>query len=109
MRYSTIIIALLAVCGCSQRQTTQIADVTKTNTLVLTPRGGPRGTSGLQLRVHGRLDGTATLTGSWIQPQTISNIVDFKAGGDHYDTNCVLVYSPTTVRGGTLTVDYEFR
>ena len=102
-----ISLVLLAACGCSRRQTTQIADVTKTNTLVLTPRGGHRGY--LQLRVHGHLDGAATLTGAWIQPQTFSNTVDFRQSGDHYDTNCVLVYSPTTARGGTLTVDYEFR
>jgi hypothetical protein len=103
-----ICLAILSVCGCSQRQTTQISDVTKTNTMVLTPSGATG--SYLDLHVHGHIDGVATLSGSWIQyPQKISNAVAFKQSGDHYDTNCVLVYSPATVKSGTLTVDNEFR
>ena len=76
--------------------------------MVLTPSGAAG--SYLELHVHGHIDGVATLSGSWIQyPQNIGNTVDFKQSGDHYDTNCVLVYSPATVKIGTLTVDFKFR
>jgi len=63
----------------------------------------------LELHVHGHIDGVATLSGSWIQPQKISDAVEFKQSGDHYSTNCVLVYSPSTVKSGTLAVDFKFR
>ena len=108
MRQAAIIcLMLLTSCGCYRRQSTQIPDVTKTNSMVLTPRG-PKG-SYLELHVHGHIKGSATLSGSWLRTQTISNTVDFKLNGDHYETNTVLVYSPTAVQGGTLSVDYKFR
>jgi len=102
-----ILFALLAACGCSEKQSAAILDVTKTNTLVLTPKGGHRGY--LRLHIHGHLDGSATVASSWFQEKTFSNSVEFRQEGDFYDTNCVLVYSPVHVRNGTMRVDYEFK
>src|SRR5688572_3002026 len=112
MRPSILPVSLLVVslCGCGNKQTSQIADVTKPATLQLTT-APQQGTSvhNLSLRIRGQIDGVAYISGTILSTQRISGEFDIKAGGDYYTTNCIVQYSPEQVKSGRVAVKYEFR
>jgi len=98
------------VAGCGKRQAVAIPDVTKSTTLTLTTAPGNRASvHGISLRIHGKIDGTAQISGPPLQPKRVSGNFEIVHKGDYYSTNCVLSYLPVGVRKGRVTVDYEFR
>jgi hypothetical protein len=101
---------MLAVgAGCGKRQTVRVPDVTKSTSLTLTtdPGQGAK-VHKLSLRIRGRIDGTAQLSGAPLQSQRVSGRFEVRHEGDYYATNCVISYLPVGVRDGQVTVDYEF-
>ena len=104
-----LLFVALLVSGCGKRQTVQVADATKASDVTLTSPADRPLVHGISLRFHGHLDGVATVSGTNVQTQRLTGDFDVKTGGDWYSTNCVLHYSPESVRSGTVIIDYEFR
>lgn len=97
------------VSGCGKRQTAQVADVTKASVVTLTAPADRPLVHGITLRFRGHLDGVATVSGTNVQTQKLTGDFDVRTDGDWYSTNCVLQYSPESVRTGTVSIEYEFR
>ena len=104
-----LLLAALLVSGCGKRQTVEVADVTKASVVTLTAPPDRPLVHGISLRFRGHLDGVATVSGTNVQTQRLTGDFDVSTGGDWYSTNCVLHYSPESVRSGTVIIDYEFR
>jgi hypothetical protein len=104
-----LLLAALLVCGCGKRRTAEVAEVTKASVVTLTAPADRRLVHGISLRFRGHLDGMAIVSGTNIQTQRLTGDFDVSTGGDWYSTNCVLQYSPESVRSGTVTIEYDFR
>jgi hypothetical protein len=110
-RTATLILLVAAVvAGCGKRQTVGVPDVTKSTTLTLTTAPGQSPpVHSISLRIRGKIDGTAQISGPPLQPKRVSGKFEIAHNGDYYSTNCVISYLPVGVRKGRVTVDYEFR
>jgi len=97
--------------GCSDQRTARISDVTKPETITLKASHAQRTTKifGIDLRVHGHIDGNATLGGKNVATQHLAGTFDVKTGGDWYSDTCQLEYSPTNVHAGNVEIEYHFR
>lgn len=105
-----LLLLLFVAVGCNNRQTTQIADVTKPATLSLSP--APRqGVSvyGLSLHISGEIEGEAEIWGDELGTNRITGKFEVKRNGDYYATNCVIEYRPIDVRAGRILIQHEFR
>lgn len=60
------------------------------------------------MRVVGRIDGTAQISGAPLPARRVSGSFELTHTGDYYSTNLLLQYSPVGVRSGRVRVDYEF-
>jgi hypothetical protein len=112
MRHSVALLSLIAalVAGCGKAQTARVPDVTKSTTLTLTTAPGQRAAvHSISMRIRGKIDGTAQISGLPLQPKRVSGEFEIAHNGDYYSTNCVISYLPVGVRKGRVTVDYEFR
>ncbi len=103
-----ILLSLLT--GCSHKQTVQVSDVSKPESLILKPGRGQSAThiTGISLRFHGQIEGEATITGTNVLTQKLTGAFDLKTGGDWYTDSCQLHYTPTNVRSGRVIIEYEF-
>jgi hypothetical protein len=103
-----ILVALLS--GCSHRQTAQVSDVTKPETIVLKPSPTQVATNmtRINLRFHGKLDGDATITWKHHDPVSLTGEFDAKTGGSDFSGSCQLDYFPGSVRSGMVIIEYEF-
>ena len=103
-----ILVALLS--GCSHKQTAQVSDVTKPETIVLKPSPSQVATNmtGINLRFHGQLDGDATITWKPHDPKRLTGVFDVKTGGSNFSGSAQLDYSPGSVRSGKVIIEYEF-
>ena len=110
MRIICTLILLAVITGCSHKQTVQVGDVSKPETIVLKASRGQSTTHiyGISLRFHGQIDGDATITGKNVTTQKLSGTFDLKTGGDWYSDSCQLQYSPTNVHSGQVIIEYEF-
>ncbi|MFZ1829742.1 MAG: hypothetical protein WAW42_13510 [Candidatus Competibacteraceae bacterium] len=103
-----ILLAMLT--GCSHKQTVQVGDVSKPETIILKASRGQSAMhiTGISLRFHGQIDGEATITGTNVLTQKLTGIFDLKTGGDWYSDSCQLQYSSTNVHSGQVIIEYEF-
>ena len=110
MRIICTFILLAMLSGCSHKQTVQIGDISKPETITLKAGRGQSATkiTGISLRFHGQLDGEATITGKNVITQKLTGAFDLKTGGDWYSDTCQLQYSPTNVHSGQVVIEYEF-
>jgi len=87
-----------------------IKDVSKAETFKLGDNLGFGDTHRVTIRVTGQLDGTAgisnPITGNTLTP--IGGTVDLEWSGDYYTNRADIRYVPQDVRGGSLTIAYEF-
>ena len=108
VKSSLLLVMLLT--GCGKPQTTQIADVTKPTTLVLTPAPGQSAlVHGFSLRIRGKIDGEAKVWGTELPTNTFTGKFEMRRSGDYYASNCVIEYRPVGVRTGQISIEYEFR
>jgi hypothetical protein len=90
-RVVTVFVGLMLMVGtgCGRRQSVSVPDVTKSTTLTLTTGPGQSGkVHKLSLRIRGRIDGTAQLSGAPLQSQRVSGRFEVRHEGDFYSTNC---------------------
>lgn len=105
-----ILLMAALIAGCGKRHTVGVPDVTKSTTLTLTTAPGQSASvHSISLRIRGKIDGTAQISGPPLQPKRVSGSFEIAHNGDYYSTNCVINYLPVGVRKGRVTVDYEFR
>lgn len=65
--------------------------------------------SGVDLHVHGHIEGAAEIAGPLSSlPHIISGDVDWQTSGDYYESTIIMRYSPTQVTGGQLTFELTF-
>jgi hypothetical protein len=63
----------------------------------------------LTVRIFGTIDGAATITDPWgLTNQIGPGQFDLQLANEYYDLTANIKYSPTNVRSGTLTVQYDF-
>ena len=110
MRIICTLILLAMLTGCSHKQTVQVGNVSKPETIVLKASRGQSAThiTGISLRFHGQIDGEATITGTNVLTQKLTGTFNLKTGGDWYSDSCKLQYSPTNVHSGQVVIEYEF-
>ncbi len=102
------LVLLLSLAACTRQHSVQIADVTQTNTVRMISRYGEF-VSGFTLRLIGKLDGTALIFLPNGETQKLSNSIDCKSVQSlSTSSNYVLRYTPHDVKGGNLTVEYQF-
>ena len=82
------------------------ADVAKRQTFILKPRSDYP--SGIRFRVFGHLDGEATLVGPYGPIALGPGNFDLLSGGDFYDRELSVKYTPGTATSGNVTIQYEF-
>lgn len=105
-----ILVMTVVVAGCGKRQSAGIPDITKSATLTLTTAPGQSASvQSLFLRVRGRIDGTAQISGAPLQTKRVNGRFEISHTGNYSSTNCVITYLPVGVRKGKVTIDYEFR
>ena len=99
--------ALLSFAGCERQQTRRIERVAESQQFTFhTSRG--RAPSGYTLRVHGHIDGAASITASESTPQPISGDVDWRIYHDYFRPSIDIQYSPARVTAGQLTLELTF-
>lgn len=76
--------------------------------MTLTAQPGQTGVHRISVRIVGKIDGTAQISGAPLPTRRVSGSFEIKHSGDHYATNLVLHYAPVGVRSGRVRVDYEF-
>jgi hypothetical protein len=65
--------------------------------------------SSVRVRVTGWIDGQATLQSPHREATLVGpGPVEWRAGGDFYDPECLLKYTPISTQVGHLTVEYRF-
>jgi hypothetical protein len=102
------LIVLLSLPACTRKHSVQIANVTQTNTVRMVSRYGEF-VSGVSLRLTGKLEGTALFFLPNGETQKLSGVIDCKFMQNlSTSSNCVLRYAPQDVKGGKLTVEYQF-
>ena len=106
---AVFLLMAVVVTGCGKRQSAGIPDVTKSATLTLTAPTEQTPVHRISLRIHGKIDGTAQLSGPPLQPKRVSGNFEVVHKGDYYSPNYVINYLPVGVRKGQVTIDYEFR
>ena len=103
--------ALVSGCGIGSH-THNVANVTKSETIILNknPRQGL--IHSLSITGHGKISGNAEivliLNGGPYKIETLSGSVDFRWGGDWYSDQAEIRYTPTSVTGGSLRLKYKF-
>ena len=107
-----VLIALLA--GCSgNSQVHNVADVTKSETILLKNVSSQPDIYGMVVIGKGHIDGTAEivlmLNGKPYKTETLSEDVSFRWSGDWYNDSATIEYKPLSVRSGNLSLEYEFK
>jgi hypothetical protein len=103
--------SILAGCGIGYRHH-DVADVKKTETILLAKRPSQGPIASLTVEGSGRIDGAAEivliLNGGPYKTESLSGPVKFQWGGDWYADDAEIRYSPTSATGGTLRLRYRF-
>ena len=115
MKKILVVTVLLAtVAGCSRgKQTHTIADVAKAETITL-QKGSSQGDIHYMTVVgKGYLDGTAEivliLDGKPYKTEKLSGDVAFEWSGDWYSNSARIEYKPSSVKSGSLSLQYTFK
>ena len=102
---------LLAGCSVGSRKH-EVADVTKTEVIVLAKKLGQGPVHSLSVVGLGKIDGNAEISlilhGGPYKTEKMSGKVTFRWGGDWYSDQAEIKYTPGTVTGGTLRLKYKF-
>jgi len=89
-----------------------LADVIKSETIVLKKSAGQGAIHSLSVIGSGELHGDAEiiliLNGGPYKTEKLSGKVDFRWGGDWYSDEAEIRYTPTSVTGGSLKLKYDF-
>jgi len=114
MKKIHLFVLLAFVFGCSQgKQTHSIADVTKSEIVVLNKLSSQGNIIGISIVGNGHLDGSAEilliLNGKPYKTEIISGNVKFQWGGDWYSDSATIEYKPSSVAGGHLSLQYKFK
>ena len=98
--------------GCGGTRTYDVVDVTKAETIVLKKASGQGPVHSLSVTGSGEIQGDAEisliLNGGQYKTEKMSGKVDFRWGGDWYSDHAEIRYTPTSVTGGSLKLNYEF-
>jgi hypothetical protein len=104
-------VALVPGCGTGGR-THDLADVTKPETIVLKKSTGQGAIHSFTVigsgQIHGDAEITLILNGGPYKTEKLSGKIDFRWGGDWYSDEAEIRYTPTSVTGGGLKLNYEF-
>ncbi len=114
MKKIFLFIFLAVVVGCSQgKQTHSIADVSKSETIVLNKLSSQSNIHGISIVGKGHLDGSSEivliLNGKSYKVERLSGDVNFKWGGDWYSDSVNIEYKPSSVKNGHLKLQYIFK
>ena len=100
-----LVLLVIAVAGCSKRQSVEISDVTKPATLTLSlAPGQSTSVDGFSLHIRGKIDGAADIWGTELKTNHVSGTFVVRYTGEYYDTNFVIGYSPTGVHVGKIVI-----
>jgi hypothetical protein len=115
-KYTIVLLAGMIICSlCScgfTRMTYDVKDVTRPETITLrnAPGGGP--VYSLSIVGQGELEGNATITlvlnGEPYKRERLSGKVQFRWDGDWYSDEAKIIYEPSAVRAGRLSLKYAF-
>lgn len=115
MKKTIVILAILGtLAGCrGGRQTHAIADAAKAETIMLQKGKSQGHIHSLSVVCRGYLDGTAELVlmlnGKPCKSEKLSGDVDFQWRNDWYSNSARIEYKPTSVKSGSLSIQYEFK
>ncbi|MEM7553426.1 MAG: hypothetical protein AAF378_04885 [Cyanobacteria bacterium P01_A01_bin.84] len=110
---SILVASMIFLVGCgSGKQTYEISDVTKESTITLRKNANQKNIHSITIMGKGYLDGDAEivliLDNKPYKTERISGNVNFERGGDWYSDGAEIRYKPSSVKGGKLTLYYEF-
>jgi len=112
-KLSALWVLATLICGCGVgARTHEVADVTKSGTIVLNKNTGQGPVHSLLVAVHGKIAGTAemvlTSDGKPYKTEKLSGDVAFRWGGDWYSDQAEIRYTPSAVTGGYVRLSYTF-
>lgn len=112
-KLSVFLVFTTLICGCGVgARTLEVADVTKSGTIVLNKKTGQGPVHSLSVEVHGKIDGTAemvlTLEGKPYKTEILTGDIDFRWEGDWYSDQADIRYTPSAVTDGDLRLSYKF-
>ncbi len=102
---------LLSSCGTTYR-TYEIPDVAQSQTIILEKEPAQENIYSWSVIAKGNLVGEAEISvildGEPYQTEFLSGEVDFQWSGDWYSDQAEILYTPTSVTDGTLSLEYRF-
>lgn len=107
---SLVLVTLVA--GCGDNKTYEVSDVTQPETIVLEKESKQGKIHSWSVVGDGKIDGDAEivlmLNGEPYQTEKLSGAVDFQWSGDWYSDEAAIMYTPTSVTDGSLSLNYKF-
>ena len=103
---------MVLLTGCFWTRSVELADVTRTETVILRKMPGQGPVHSLSIRGSGTIQGHAEITlilnDASYKMEELSGQVDFQWGGDWDSDEAEIRYKPTSVTSGSLKLRYKF-
>ncbi|MEM7579779.1 MAG: hypothetical protein ACFB02_10355 [Mastigocoleus sp.] len=111
---SILFASMIFLVGCAgAKQTYKITDVTKESTIILRNNGSQQNVSYILISGEGNIDGEAEISlildDKPYKTERISGNAKFSWNGDWYSEDAKIEYKPSSVKGGDLNLEYQFK
>jgi hypothetical protein len=106
------LVLVTIVAGCGGNRTYDLSDATQAETIILEKESKQGYIHSWSVAGDGNIDGEAEivlmLNGNPYHTEKLSGAVDFEWSGDWYSDEAEIIYTPTSITGGSLSLSYKF-
>ncbi len=104
---------LLIACAKVLDQQTEIKDVRKIETIILSKKTSQGNIRGIKIKISGTLEGESKisliLNNREYKTKKLKDNFSFNWGGEWYSDTAEIIYQPINTKNGTVTINYEFK